>query len=252
MSTELLLVLKKELYRTLEIKFSEVIEAQFDKAIDAAVHGNARAAYYNYIRLSLLVRELDLLKQSQPQIYQSLARDLIDRKDDRGGFHGARFEIHVAEQFVARAIDFCKQESPDFLIGNISAECTSSRLEGGRTDARRKLSDKIASKSSKVYAQKSCFLMVDVTNLFFHEASEGWQKLYDDLMQDTKKSISTTGFGAIGLFLYYHSQMRPEQSSYANGIVVCRAASPELKAFAHKHYPNNGFSIKGPAVAKEG
>lgn len=140
---------RDDLYKILEINASSVLEKQIETAVDAAEHGNSIGAIGNLTRLNLLISDLNHLKERRAQAFKTLRKDMINSKDDRGAFHGARFEVHMAAQMSLSGLTFAKSESPDFTVEKITLECTSCRLIGGKTDPMVKLNQTIDAKASE-------------------------------------------------------------------------------------------------------
>lgn len=251
-TTIVLLQLKERLFAKLGIINSDVLENQFRVAIEASEAGNTFAAILNHNRLNVLLNELTALQSADESTYQKLKKAIVDSKDHEGNFHGARFELHIAEQLHQKGVIFQKQESPDFRVDPIGIECTSCRKAGGEADARRKLEQAIKKKSKKTYADRSCVLKIDITNLFFFAPTSDWQMLLDELTELAIAKLDEFQFGAYGLFLYVQSQNQLHKYSYLNNVVISDDATLDVREFVKNHFPNIGVTTHGPAIPREG
>ncbi|GGI58478.1 hypothetical protein [Winogradskyella haliclonae] len=252
--------LKNNLYTELDITdSSSVLEYQFE-VIHNEIKKNGIDLRDNLhqLRLQYLLHNLKVIKSgSNADTADMLIKDLRQAKDDDKSFYGFRFEIYIARRFVRDKVIFEKSESPDFNIsdfGNTTVECSGLHSRGGTKTVERfekKVIEKIKEKEAKPYANLECALFLDVTNLLFSlDDTDDWQVLLDNLNGAIEEYMASDKFGSILVFALVYSQ-KQRNIRYVFNRIDSKNIHQDLMRFLETHFPENGSSVKGPAVPRE-
>lgn len=166
--------------------------------------GNYDRRDHHLMRLAMFAKHLEELRSKREDLFEDFKQQL--KEEDYSHYFGTRFEIDIATSLVRKDIGFEHPDPPDFRISgeDIAIECGSGHFSGGDRTIREKLEQTVDNKSGKPYYNSSSALFIDLTNIFYHNASMETDISNDKLKKWVRDHLETfdLDIGSVVLFTY--------------------------------------------------
>lgn len=168
--------------------------------------GRAGASYINF-----LLEDLATIANANKDLYQHFVSLLRQEDLPLDNYFGIRCEIRTAASITSKNIDYEKAETPDFIVKSpmFGIECSSAHLnlevEKPPKGVFYKVLSSINEKSSKHYSTGETILVLDVSNLLYHDGRDISFSVLADMDRAKprlKEVINTTPFSSL-LYFYY-------------------------------------------------
>lgn len=213
--------------------------------------GCAQTAYAQFA-----VEDLEKVRALDENLFLHFKRELR-RNLPASNYFGLRQELRLATVLLAKRIPFNKSETPDFTLHTtptIGIECTSVHLslENGRSkpDVAYKVNGAISSKAEYSYSTELQVLIVDTSNLLFHEGVHETPVLSrkTELKRAIGRTVQASNFQSVLTFAYAWTPTGigngATLTSYYSRIDRSDIATT-CKQFLDSHYPLGDIWVHG-------
>lgn len=207
----------------------------------------AHAALFKF---RFLFQDLEILIASKSIHLKKFIDKIV--KSPMQQYYGVRLEIHIAASLTKKLIVYQCPDPPDFIINyknvNINLECTSRNLtvKKNKSDVIKGFKTAIQSKSSFAFVNTNSALLIDCTNLAFHNGSLFWED-YGTTRDFLKKEIEKTEFGCVLTYSWVWNTSNDRYEAVYSRIDSDRISN-ELLDFLNIYYPLGKHMInKGDA-----
>lgn len=212
--------------------------------------GCAQAAYAKFV-----VDDLEKVLTFDEKMFCHFKRELRGNLP-AANYFGIRQELRLASALLTKSIPFDKTETPDFIVltePNIGIECTSTHLsEAGKSkpDVAYKVTGAISKKSKFTYSTELLILVIDMSNLLFHEGLHSVSVLSQKKMltEAVGQAVQSSAFQSVLTFSYVWVP-----NGIGNGATLTSYYSRtdrsditlHCKAFLDCHYPLGDIWVNG-------
>ena len=168
--------------------------------------GCSEACYVQFV-----VEDLDLVKKHDVNQFTFFRKELRRKQLPEEAYFGLRLEIRTGASLIKKNIEFTKSETPDFIINDtqLGIECTSAhislRSNVKPNEVLYKIQAAIKKKDEYEYKTSKIILMIDVSNLLFHEGNEYCNEILadkDNSYPVLEKNINDSKFLSLIYFSY--------------------------------------------------
>lgn len=196
----------------------------------------AHAALFKF---RFLLQDLEILITAKSIHLKKFIEKIV--KSPMQQYYGIRLEIHMAASFTKKSLEYRCPDPPDFLISyknvDINLECTSRNLtvQKKKSDVIKGFKTAIQNKSLYEFVNNNSALLIDCTNLAFHNGSLFWEE-YETTRKFLKDEIEKTKFGCVLTFSWVWNT-KDDRYEAVYSRIDSDIISNDLFDFLDMHYP---------------
>lgn len=214
--------------------------------------GCAEACYVKFI-----VEDLSLIKNYDVNLFNYFRKELKRKELPEETYFGLRLEIRTSASLIKKSIEFTKSETPDFIINNtqLGIECTSAHISlHGNTKPNEvlyKVQEAIKKKNKYQYKTSKIILLLDVSNLLFHEGNKYCNKILadkDNTYPVLGKNVNDSKFLSLIYFSYAWVPVKGSNGATLHNL-YCRIDNKKVDRdtmmFLNVHFPLGDMWVEG-------
>ncbi len=226
------------------------VRQHINLALKAHSDGERAVSFSKAASIQFLAEDLEKVKLASIEAYKDFKKKLNDSDLPFDQYIGIRREVRFAAGLVDKKLKFKKTETPDFLINEnefiFGAECSSAHIDFLREISGKSLVYKVEAilkkKSASDYKQKHNILIVDITNLLFHEGKSSKLELAekDFAAKVLSPSVDSSAFQSLLAFSMANEDLGPGKgvTLHDKFYRIDRSdINSKIKSFLDRFYP---------------
>jgi len=214
--------------------------------------GCAEACYVQFV-----LEDLDLIKKYDTSQFNYFRRELRRKQLPEETYFGLRLEIRISASLITKNIKFTKSETPDFIINDkqLGIECTSTHISLSSNikpqEVLYKIQAVINKKNEYEYKTSKTILMIDVSNLLFHEGNEYCNKILadrDNSYPVLEKDVNDSKFFSLIYFSYAWVPVEGSNGATLHNLyyrIDSKKIDKNTMMFLDTHFPLGDIWVEG-------